>query len=319
MSVRIYEGENKANLYLLNKNEIIEGVLTSKIAYCDSIEDSRDVNNNPFYRIKLRDIEGNVVVGRYFNVENYDETGSIIRRLEGSIVKVEFKAEYYSKSLNLVLSEISIVSSPEQLGITPDMFLGMVKDLDKIIECIHRKIESKETDYDIYNLLIRTNKFVELVKHSHMEGVKGGRLGGGVWFVGRMLELIDQTLTGEKAQICKLQYCLAETINLRTKMVEDEVNNLLNSKATTVREMDVVLEFVSNKKNNVGIYEDFRMECNHVLNVILGMDEPMTLNAHIVKELRESLIMIEKIKDLDRNLAVKGVKRVNDLKLIKIR
>lgn len=78
-----------------------------KICYLHHVKEGRtEGTNSGFFRLYLKDINGNVIIGRMFNVASYEEKGLVILALKGKPVKVHFRVDAYNGSLNLIVNSI---------------------------------------------------------------------------------------------------------------------------------------------------------------------------------------------------------------------
>ena len=78
-----------------------------KICYLHHVKEGRtEGTNSGFFRLYLKDVNGNVIIGRMFNVASYEEKGLVILALKGKPVKVHFRVDAYNGSLNLIVNSI---------------------------------------------------------------------------------------------------------------------------------------------------------------------------------------------------------------------
>lgn len=84
---------------VLDVNTLVDNMEDSKIALLRKVEFKRTVDDVPFLRMIFSDINGQNVVGRIFNLENFDKIGMATQALIGHLVMLSFTCESRDQGL----------------------------------------------------------------------------------------------------------------------------------------------------------------------------------------------------------------------------
>lgn len=79
-----------------------------KVCYLHNVVAGKDVTMSGFFRLYLKDIKGNIVVGRLFNVERFEDVGLDMLALKNKPVQIHFRVDEYNGSLSLNIINIKL-------------------------------------------------------------------------------------------------------------------------------------------------------------------------------------------------------------------
>lgn len=116
---------------LLDSNSLTEPRTDTKMAVLRSVSYRTTVDNKPYFRLIFMDANGFSVVGRMFNITNYEKTGKIMNQYMGHVCIIEFDVEFTFGEAELNVRKISAIKSETEPEVAK-LFRSSPLDLDSL-------------------------------------------------------------------------------------------------------------------------------------------------------------------------------------------
>jgi len=169
----VFQGDSTASSDYLNVSELEEGREYRKIAYVANATTGWQKNDHGFITFYLKDVNGDAVTARLFNVADFMLSGVKSSAMRHHFVEIKFQSQIFKGNVNLVLETVKLVELQNQGELLP-RFIGTVDvdttTLDKIYDNLHKPLPSK-------------------FKGVSLERIANGRVGGYV-------KMMDMALSG---------------------------------------------------------------------------------------------------------------------------
>ncbi len=92
---------------ILDVDTIQDNTEDSKVALLRSVQHRMTTEGKPFLRMMFGDVNGQIIVGRLFNVPNYQELGYALEANCGKYVSISFLSQGYAGDRSLLLKSVS--------------------------------------------------------------------------------------------------------------------------------------------------------------------------------------------------------------------
>lgn len=136
-----------------------------KVGYLYNFRESTSVTQKGFFTMYLKDVNGKVIVGRLFNVDNFKDSGLTMQALKGKPVKVNFHVQEFNGSLSLIINTVSVYTGDFDYG----SFIGKVEGVEDFF-AYTQDVLCKLSDRDI--------KLPSIYRTKSLRRIYDGRAGG---------------------------------------------------------------------------------------------------------------------------------------------
>lgn len=163
---------------VLDLNMLTELTTDTKLAFLRAVSYRTTVEGRPFFRMVFMDVNGFSVIGRMFNINNYDKTGKIMNRYIGHVCLLDFDVEFPFGEASLSIKKISPVKADmesELLGVFKNGPLDLVALTNKYNLALRASLESVPTYLAEYVLSQNTPEIFSTYSQDDIcRGINGG-------------------------------------------------------------------------------------------------------------------------------------------------
>lgn len=268
-----------------------------KVGYLYNVKAGTSVMQSGYYTLYFKDLKGNVVVGRLFNVTDFEHTGLDILALKNKAVEFQFRVDVYNGSPSLIVSKISIYTGMFDYA----SFIGKVDRIDeKFIWC--ETTFRKLLDDNSYSL-------PQEYKTKSIASIYDGRCGGYV----KVLEIVLSNIIAYQDVVGVDIYALGRIF----RTVHEEYFKYLDK----VNELDFVtnsLKFQTiNRIRLSNGRTDETIIAEDVLGALIGLNEPESINSVILVDIIKSSLNKLSLASIYNSMIVGASKKVGDVVLLK--
>ncbi len=268
-----------------------------KLGYLHAVKAGMSVMETGYYTLYFKDIKGNIIVGRLFNVENFENTGLDILALKNKAVEIQFRVDAFNGSPSLIVSSIKLYT-----GIFD--YVSFVGKLDKVDE----KFQWCELTFQ--KLLDDTSfRLPQEYKTKTLAEVYDGKCGGYV----KILEVVLSNIVAYQDVVGLDIYSLGRVFSIVQKeyfKYLDRINELdfiPNSfKYQTINRV----KLASDRTDEVLIAED-------ILGALVGFNKPETIQGVILTDLIHDTIKKLNLACTYNSMITGASKKVGDVVLLK--
>ena len=253
----------------LNVSTLQEGREYEKIAYVANASTGWQKNDHGFVTFYLKDINGDAVTARLFNVKDFMLSGVKSSAMRHHFVKIKFQSQIFKGSVSLIIESIEIAEVQNQGELLPQ-FIG------------HVEVDTTTLDR-LYSSVLKT-QLPSKFKGVSLERIANGRIGG-------FAKMLDMTITSVAGTIDlpgidsnELFFVLLNTANYYFDLLEhrqelSEVDDFEDYKILT--RIDIELQS-----------SDSRYIIIDAVRALAGNYEPCTMLSFIVVHAIKSSIFI---------------------------
>lgn len=164
----------------LNISNVQFDIVYEKDAYLSNIGSGIDKNSSGFYRLYMKDINGDMIVGRIFNVERYLTGKLVLSEMKGKFVRITFMASMFAGRMTLNVSTITLASGVDSRILAK--VIGVIPKYNEHFEYLQNVITNK---------LGITSAVPQSILLYHNELLFEGRTGGCAEFCYLVLSYIE--------------------------------------------------------------------------------------------------------------------------------
>ena len=268
-----------------------------KAGYLYNVKAGTSVMQSGYYTLYFKDVKGNVVVGRLFNVVDFENSGLDILALKNKAVQIQFVVDVYNGSPSLIVSSISLYNGMFDYG----SFIGKVDRVEEKFmwcEATFRKL----LDDNSYSL-------PQEYKTKSIASIYDGRCGGYV----KVLEIVLSNIIAYQDVVGVDIYALGrifKTVHQEYFRYLDKVNDLdfvTNSlKFQTINR----IRLSSERTDETIIAED-------ILGALIGLNEPESISSVLIVDLVKGALNKLSLASIYSSMIVGASKKVGDVVLLK--
>lgn len=185
-----------------------------KICYLHHVKEGRtEGTNSGFFRMYLKDVNGNVIVARLFNVASYEEKGLVILALKGKPVKVHFRVDAYNGSLNLIVNSVEYYDGVFEYASFIGKYEGTNRSYDFALNAFRKLLSSNEN-----------RELPMIYKTSSLRSIYEGRVGAYTFILEKVLLNIialKEIPSINMNQMAEIFYMVQDVYYQYLKRVED--------------------------------------------------------------------------------------------------
>ena len=164
---------------LLDIATLEPGTEYHKVAYLYDLDVGTDRLEKGFFRMFLKDIKGNIIVGRMFNLNQNDEELFLnAKTLKGRAIDMYFRVDMFNGTYNLNVSSFKLY----QGLVDYSLFIGSIKNVEKSYEFVTRLFKQFGIENPKIPPAYKTDTFRELC-----DGKAGGYI--------KLLEVVSLMIT----------------------------------------------------------------------------------------------------------------------------
>lgn len=294
MSIR--RAENTNNFLEVSTLEV--GQMYERIAYLQHVKEGRvEGTGKGYFTLYLKDCQGNVVVGRIFNVDRFEESGLKILALKGKGVRLSFRVSTFGSTLSLDVEAIQHYQGPMDYSQFIGKYEGTTRSFEVALSTFRKLLKEPELELP---LVYRT---------STIRSIYEGRVGGYTYVLEHVL-LNILSLRG----ITNVDEILATKIFY---IVQDHYYNYLKR----VEDLEFIplaekLGFVTKMSKEDKIDESLSVAIE-IMSALLGLGEPETLLGHLIYDYITTAIRHVNMACATQTMVTGMVREVGGRKLIK--
>lgn len=164
---------------LLDIATLEPGAEYHKVAYLYDLDIGTDRLEKGFFRMFLKDINGNIILGRMFNLNQDDERVFLeAKTLKGRAIDMYFRVDLFNGTLNLNISSFKLYDGLVDYS----LFIGSISNVEKSYEFVTRLFNQFGIDNPKLPPAYKTDNFRELC-----DGKAGGYI--------KLLEVVSLMIT----------------------------------------------------------------------------------------------------------------------------
>lgn len=267
-----------------------------KVGYLYNFREGTAISEKGFFTLYIKDINGKVVIGRLFNVENFKEKGLTMQALKGKPVKINFHTQSYNGSLSLIINILDIYTDAFDYG----SFIGKVDGVEDFFAYTEDVI-SKLTDRDI--------KLPSVYRTKSLRYVYDGRAGGYTKLLQMVVSNVisyDSIIGLDRAEIANTIAYLQEIYYKYLEQIEDIDFITKSMKMKILYDAQIKME-----KVDVGAY------VIDSLTALLDLGEPESLAGLLVYRMFKSNMETLNLACQYDKMLVGVTRQVGDVTLLK--
>lgn len=323
MGISITEGKEELK-YFLNRFDLTENMSYVKIAYVENIVLSETSEGKKFYRFSLRDTDCRIVVARMFNVDNLEETGSIVSDMKKSLVKIDFDTDLWKNEITLNIRKIDTIDK-EQLS--ADVYFKPLEGIEDCKNRIKKSVDDLADEYNLIKKIIYTNNLLDVVFNGYCD-IWLERVGGSALIVDKMLKVIDSFGFDKKTKdrlVCL--YIVSSVFKCKNdsdvvKSMNDVFDLGLGS-LTIIKKNEEFWKIYKGKSvSEVIVSNEFSdnlaLEGVHVFSCMMGIKSPATYSAKFIINQLELLLNLENLYVVNKGMIDNSDKVVNNDRIVKL-
>lgn len=268
-----------------------------KACYLYNVKAGTSVMQSGYYTLYFKDLKGNVVVGRLFNVDDFQNSGLQILALKNKAVEIQFKVDVYNGSPSLIVTKISLYNGMFDYA----SFIGKLDKVDEKFTWCERA----------FGKLLNDNNYSlpQEYKTKSLASIYDGRCGGYV----KVLEIVLSNLIAYQDIVGVDIYSLGRIF----ETVQSEYFNYLSK----VNELDFVtnsLKFQTlNRLRMSSGRTDETIIAEDTLGALLGLNQPESVSSVVLKDLITSAIDKLNLASIYNSMITGASKKVGDVVLLK--
>lgn len=247
---------------MLDITTLEPGVDYHKVGYLYDLDIGTDRLANGFFRLFIKDVNGNIIVGRMFNLNQDDDSLFLTAKtLKGKAIDMYFRADSYNGSINLTVNSFELYKGI----IDYSLFIGTINDVEKSYQFVTRIFNKFGINNIKLPVAYKSDTFFELC-----DGKAGGYI--------KLLEVVSLMVTSldgipgiNTKEIMDIWYLVQDGYYSYLKRLEliDVISN--NEK------IDIIYSFKRKIANS-----DVAIYAVDTLCSILGMSKPQTVQSAIL-------------------------------------
>lgn len=294
--MNIRRAENTSNFLEVGTLEV--GQMYERIAYLQHLKEGRvEGTGKGYFTLYLKDCKGNVVVGRIFNVDSFEESGLKILALKGKGVRLSFRVSTFGSSISLDVEAIQHYTGPMDYSQFIGKYEGTTRSFEVALSTFRKLLEEPELDLPI------------VYRTSTLRSIYEGRVGGYTY----VLESVLLNILGLRG-ISSIDETLATRVFY---IVQDHYYNYLKR----VEDLDFIplaekLGFITKMSREDRIDESLSIAIE-VMSALLKLGEPETLLGHLIYDYITTAIRHINMACATQTMVTGMVREVGGRKLIK--
>ncbi|GAA0101606.1 hypothetical protein UT300012_23210 [Paraclostridium bifermentans] len=294
MSIRRAENDNN----FLEVSALQVGEVCERIGYLQHIKEGRvEGTGKGYFTLYLKDCHGNVVVGRMFDIDRFEERGLEILALKGKPVRISFRVSVFMTSISLDLHAIAYYGGPVDYSQFIGKYEGTNRSFDVAVGTFRKLLNKPELELP------------PVYKNSTIRSIYEGRVGGYTY----ILESVVLNILGlrgianvDVATVAEIFYIVQDHYYNYLKRVEDLDFVPLAEKLGFLTKMS---------KDNVSENLSVAIE---VMTALLDLGKPETVLGHLIYDYITSAIDHINMLCTTQTMVTGMVREVGGRRLVKL-
>lgn len=260
---------------LLDISMLEPGVDYHKVAYLYDLDIGTDRLEKGFFRLFLKDVNGNLIIARMFNL-NQTQTDNYIeaKTLKGKAVDVYFRTDLYNGSLSLTINSFKLYTGLLDYS----GFIGAINNIEKSYQFITHIFKNSGIENVNIPVTYKTDSFADLCD---------GRMGG----FAKLVEVVLLMLTSmdgipgiSHKELIEIWYLVQNAyyeylkrLNILDIVPNEEKIDILYSFKRKIKNSDVSLYAVDTFSSLIGFSKPQTVQSVIVFNTVNSVKETMHL------------------------------------------
>lgn len=268
-----------------------------KVAYLYDIDVGTDRLEKGFFRMFLKDINGNIIIARMFNL-NQNQTENFIeaKTLKGKAIDIYFRTDLYNGTLSLTLNSFELYSGLLDYS----LFIGAVSNVEKSYQFITNIFEKSGVNNVKIPYTYKTDSFTSLCD---------GRMGGFI----KLVEVVLLMLTSMDG-IPGISH--KELIDIWYLVQEGYYNYLKRLEFLDIMSNEEKIDMLYSFKRKIA-GEDVSIYAVDTYSSLIGFSKPQTVQSVILCNTINGVIETMRLACVNNSMVPGSTRMDNNLVLIK--